>query len=51
MLRNSITKKEDETKDEEQHNDHDEPDKEEDDQLDDWYLVREFGGKLGNPYS
>ena len=51
---NSFTKKEDETGedgewynyDHEHDNDHGE--QEEDDQVDDWYLMRELGRKLGN---
>ena len=57
-LRNSFTKKEDETEDEEQHNydhghvnDHGEQGEEEDDQLGDLYLRREPGRKLGNLYN
>ena len=57
-LRNSFTKKEDETEDEEQHNydhgydnDHGEQGEEENDQLGDLYLMREPGLKLGNLYN
>ena len=57
-LRNSFTKKEGETEDEEQHNfdhghnnDHCEQGEEEDDQLGDLYLMREPGRKLGNLYN
>ena len=55
VFRNLFTKKEGETEDEEQSyynhghdNDHGGQDEEEDDQLGDWYLMRESGRQLVN---
>ena len=55
MCRNSFTNEDDDTEDEELHNydhrldnDHGEHDEEEDEQQDDWCLVREPVRKLGN---